>query len=133
MGFATHDEGCLYISIRRQIGNSHTHKLVVERAPAPTMPVVRRRGGLLRIAAFLAIGLVVRLLFFSSSTPSRSTQSHQIKEHNFIERATRADKSLNVQKHPFLQARFGRDERDDIFNGLIYDGMMDYWTRLQLP
>ncbi|KAF5348240.1 hypothetical protein D9756_010506 [Leucocoprinus leucothites] len=98
------------------------------------MPPFRRRGtNLLRIAALLALFLFVRLVFFSSSTPSRSSQSTQIKEHNFIERATRPDKSLNVHKHSFLQARFGRDERDDIFNGLIYDGMMDYWTRLQSP
>ncbi|KAF7760847.1 CAZyme family GT69 [Agaricus bisporus var. burnettii] len=98
------------------------------------MPTIRRRGGLLRIAALLAIGLVIRLVFFSSSsTPSRSSQSYQIKEHSFIERATRSDKSLNVQRYPFLQARFGRDERPDIFDDLIYGGMLDYWTRLQLP
>ncbi|KXN85177.1 hypothetical protein AN958_11599 [Leucoagaricus sp. SymC.cos] len=94
------------------------------------MPPIRLR--VLRIAALLAVGFAVRLLFFSSS-PAKSSQSNQIEEYNFIERATRADKSLDVQRHPFLQARLGRDERDDIFNSLIYDGMMDYWTRLQLP
>jgi len=97
------------------------------------MPAFRRLNGPLRIAALLGLGLLVRLIFFSSSAPSKSSQSHQIKEHNFIERATRPDKSLNVHKHPFLQARVGRDEREDIFNGLVYEGIMDYWTRLQLP
>ena len=94
----------------------------------------RRRGYLLRIAGLSTIGFIIYLAFFSPSPPTRSIQSYQIKEQNFIERATkRADKSLDVQRYPFLQARFGRDERDDIFNDLIYDGMMDYWTRLQLP
>lgn len=96
------------------------------------MPTIRRRG-LLRITGFLTIAFVIRLIFFSPSTSTRSKQSHQIKEHNFIERATRADKSLDVHKHTFLQARFGRDERLDIFDDLIYGGMLDYWTRLQLP
>lgn len=97
------------------------------------MPAVRRLSSPLRIAVLLGIGFLVRLIFFSSATPSKSSESHQIKEHNFIERATRPDKSLNVQKHSFLQARVGRDEREDIFNGLVYEGIMDYWTRLQLP
>jgi hypothetical protein len=95
---------------------------------------IRRRGGLLRITALLGLGLIIRLVFFSSSAATRSSQPYsQIKKHNFIERATRADKSLNVQRHSFLQARFGRDERNDVFDSLIYDGMLDYWTRLQLP
>ncbi len=97
------------------------------------MLTARRRGGLLRIAGLLTLGFVIRLVFFSPSPPTRSPQSQQIKEQNFIERATRAEKSLDVQRFPFLQARFGRDERDDIFTGLIYGGMMDYWRRLQLP
>lgn len=98
-----------------------------------TMPASRRFNGLLRVAALLGLSFLVRFIFFSSSAPTRSSQSHQIKEHNFIERATRPDKSLNVQKHSFLQARLGRDEREDIFNGLVYEGILDYWTRLQLP
>ena len=97
------------------------------------MPASRRFNGLLRVAALLGLSFLVRFIFFSSSAPTRSSQSHQIKEHNFIERATRPDKSLNVQKHSFLQARLGRDEREDIFNGLVYEGILDYWTRLQLP
>ena len=97
------------------------------------MLAFRCLSGPLRFSVLLGIGFFVRLIFFSASAPSKSSESHQIKEHNFIERATRPDKSLNVQKHPFLQARFGRDEREDIFNGLVYEGIMDYWTRLQLP
>jgi len=98
----------------------------------PAMSAFRRLTSPLRIVVLLALGFLVRLLF-SPSAPTTPSQSHQIKEHNFIERATRPDKSLNPQKHPFLQARVGRDEREDIFNGLVYEGIMDYWTRLQLP
>ncbi|KAF7361216.1 Glycosyltransferase family 69 protein [Mycena sanguinolenta] len=59
--------------------------------------------------------------------------SKEIKEHNFIERATRPDKSLNVQKHPFLQSRLGRDERDELMGTEIRNGEQDYWERFQMP
>lgn len=43
------------------------------------------------------------------------------------------DKTLNVHKHRFLQARVGRDNTPDIFDDLIMDGVRDHWERFQLP
>ncbi|KAF8648885.1 hypothetical protein AX16_006160 [Volvariella volvacea WC 439] len=99
-------------------------------------PALRRRSTY-KFIVIIGIGLSIYLLFFSSSfsisTQSSSTSPYEIRQHNFIERATRLDKSLNVQKHRFLQARIGRDERGDIFMSLIRNGVRDYWERFQMP
>lgn len=44
-----------------------------------------------------------------------------------------ADKHLDAHKFPFLQARFGRDNRPDLFDDEIEDGILDFWTRFQKP
>lgn len=98
----------------------------------PAMPFTFRRRTLSRLISITFIGLFLRWLLSPPPTHSQS-QSHQIVEHNFIERATRPDKSLNVQRHHFLQSRMGRDERDDMFSALVQDGARDYWERFQLP
>ncbi|KAF8152305.1 capsular associated protein [Crassisporium funariophilum] len=96
--------------------------------------VIFRRRTLQRLFIFAVSALFIKLIFFPSQQASRTkSQSHQIQGHNFIERATRPDKSLNVQRHPFLQARMGRDEKEDIFSNLIRTGVRDYWERFQLP
>lgn len=96
--------------------------------------VIRRRTLYKFFFAGLAT-LFVKLVFFPSSSTSMQNRSnsHQIQHHNFIERATRPDRSLNVQRHPFLQARMGRDDREDIFSDLVRNGVRDYWERFQLP
>lgn len=43
------------------------------------------------------------------------------------------DKYLDVHKYPFLQQRSGRDERDDLFDKEVNDGVMDFWTSFQKP
>ncbi|KAF8887026.1 capsular associated protein [Gymnopilus junonius] len=86
------------------------------------MAATVRRRTLSRLFFFGVVALFVKL-----------SNSHQIQGHNFIERATRSDKSLNVQRHPFLQSRMGRDEKEDIFSNLIRNGVRDYWERFQLP
>ncbi|KAF5378084.1 hypothetical protein D9615_007621 [Tricholomella constricta] len=91
-----------------------------------------RRRSLSRLFAIAAFAFLLRLVFFPSAGPITPT-GHQIKEHNFIERATRPDKSLNVQRHQFLQARMGRDEREGILGQVIQNGVWDYWERFQLP
>ncbi|KAJ7641386.1 glycosyltransferase family 69 protein [Roridomyces roridus] len=99
--------------------------------------IALRRRSLSRVFFIGACAFVVRWLFFSSpsssSVASGSYAAHQIEEHNFIERATRPDKSLNVQKHHFLQARMGRDERGELMGDVIRNGVDDYWERFQLP
>ncbi|KIK50591.1 hypothetical protein GYMLUDRAFT_182572 [Collybiopsis luxurians FD-317 M1] len=99
-----------------------------------------RRRNLSRLAFAAAALFLIRALFFpSSSSPSSSrtfastTHSTQIEEQNFIERATRPDKWLNVQKHKFLQARIGRDSRDEVLGDVVRNGINDYWDRFQLP
>ena len=100
-----------------------------------TMPITLRRRNLSRFSFFVVLLLFIRFTFFprSTSTSNSASTSRQIQRHNFIERATRPDRSLNVQRHPFLQSRMGRDERPDIFSSLITNGMRDYWERFQLP
>ena len=46
---------------------------------------------------------------------------------------TRSDKTLDVQRHPFLQARLGRDDNEDLLSGVIKDGVADFWEHFQKP
>ena len=94
----------------------------------------RRRTLLTRLFFLVLTALFVKVLFFPPRQSFQNkSKAHQIKEHNFIERATGPDRSLNVQRHSFLQARMGRDEGEDIFSGLVRNGMRDYWERFQMP
>ena len=117
-------------------GTEQTELVLCELVPYLTMVVTLafRRRTLLRLLLLAAVLLIIRLTFFPyrHSTVLKSN-SHQIKGHNFIERATRPDKSLDVQRHPFLQARIGRDEKEDIFSNLVRTGIRDYWERFQRP
>ncbi|KAG5351411.1 hypothetical protein C0989_006553 [Termitomyces sp. Mn162] len=87
-----------------------------------------RRRSLSRLLTIVASAFLIRYLFFSPASKPISYEQ-EIKEHNIIERATRPDKSLNVQKHKFLQARMGRDERDDLLGQVILNGVQDWWDR----
>ncbi|KAF7290515.1 Glycosyltransferase family 69 protein [Mycena indigotica] len=91
-----------------------------------------RKRSLSRVFLIAACAFVVRWLTVSSPKSAADAQAHEIKEHNFIERA-RKDKSLNVQRHRFLQARMGRDEGDELMGDIIRNGATDYWERFQLP
>jgi hypothetical protein len=98
------------------------------------MAVSLRRRSLTRILFALGLGFFLRLIFFSSSSPQTSSpDSHDIQEQNVLERVTRSDKTLNVQKHKFLQVRMGRDDRDDLLADIISNGVKDYWERFQKP
>ncbi|KAG8995306.1 Cryptococcal mannosyltransferase 1 [Tulasnella sp. JGI-2019a] len=81
-----------------------------------------------RIGFGLGAILLLRAFFGGSSDPP-----HAIVQHSVLERVTLADKTLDVQRHPFLQARMGRDERDDLLMGWLRNGVNDYWNRFQLP
>lgn len=96
--------------------------------------VAFRRRTLTRLLLLVALYFLIHFTFFRSERPKAfKSQSHQIQRHNFIERATIPDKSLNVQRHPFLQSRMGRDEKEDIFSNLVRTGVRDYWERFQRP
>ncbi|RXK41774.1 capsular associated protein [Tremella mesenterica] len=82
----------------------------------------------IRIAlSFLAL-LVLRAIFLPSSSPAEEIQSHGV-----LERVLLADKYLDVSKYPFLQSRIGRDDRWDLFDLEVGDGIVDFWTRFQKP
>jgi hypothetical protein len=101
------------------------------------MAVALRRRSLTRILFALGLGFFLRLIFFSSSSSRTSSfytpDSLDIQEQNVLERVTRSDKTLNVQKHKFLQVRMGRDDRDDLLADVIRNGVTDYWERFQKP
>lgn len=88
-----------------------------------------RRRSLGRLVLFIVIGFTIRYTFWSA--PANRVE---IREHNVLERVvTRSDKTLDVQRHPFLQARLGREDRDDLLSNVIKDGVTDYWERFQKP
>lgn len=102
---------------------------------------LRRRnlGRLFLVASFV---FVVKSVFFPQA------HEQEIKHHNVLERVTHADKTLDIQRHGFLQRRMGGGLRKDMLDDLIYDGertnlsrgllmyrkiqgVQDYWTRFQ--
>ncbi|KAG6336417.1 hypothetical protein ID866_2660 [Astraeus odoratus] len=94
------------------------------------MAFLLRRSALAKLFAVATTFVIARSLFSSHDPPSSVSQYHS---YNVLERVTGMDKSLNVHKHRFLQARMGRDDRPDIFDDLIADGARDYWERFQVP
>ena len=101
----------------------------------------RNLGRILLTALFV---LVLKLVFFPKG------HEQEIKHHNVLERVTYGkDKSLDVQRHDFLQRRMGGALQKDLFDEVIYDGerrktieitklmhvqlsgVTDYWTRFQ--
>jgi hypothetical protein len=86
----------------------------------------------LAVRTFLAITalLILRSLIFPSS-PKDTSKS--IQSPGVIERVLLADKYLDVHKYPFLQHREGRDDRPDLFDAEVNDGIADYWNRFQKP
>ncbi|THH27266.1 hypothetical protein EUX98_g6925 [Antrodiella citrinella] len=98
-----------------------------------------RRRSLIRILLLAAFALFVRLIIFSPSSPASTVTSFytasdplEIQKQGVLDLVTR-EKTLDARKHKFLQARMGRDDRDDLFSGLISDGLRDYWNRFQKP
>lgn len=78
----------------------------------------------------LLVGLGFLLFRSIFSGPSKSAE---IQSHGLMERVLLTDKYLDVSKYPFLQSRQGRDERPDLFDEEVHDGVMDFWTRFQKP
>ena len=85
-----------------------------------------------RLAIRAALGffgfLLLRAIFFPSSSKPAEIQSHGV-----LERVLASEKYLDVSKYPFLQSRQGRDERPDLFDVEVKDGILDFWTRFQKP
>ena len=86
-----------------------------------------RRRTLGRIAVLTVSIVLFRYLF------APKTEKHEIQTHNVLERVTRPNKMLDVNRHDFLQVRMGRDERDGMLSDMVQDGVQDYWERFQFP
>ena len=103
------------------------------------MALVIRRRTLLRVLFFAAIGLFVKLFFFSHddshsvSSFYGSVDPNEIRKQNVLDLVTGSDKQLDARKLGFLQVRMGRDDRPDLFSDIIDDGVQDYWERFQKP
>lgn len=102
---------------------------VVQATPVPSMftGLFLRRRTLGRIAVLTVSIVLFRYLF------APRTEKHEIQTHNVLERVTRPDKMLDVNRHDFLQVRMGRDERDGMLSDMVQDGVQDYWERFQFP
>jgi hypothetical protein len=96
-----------------------------------------RRRTLTKVVLLLGLVILLRVSYFGSSSvvPSLYTpsDSQEIQGDGVIERVTRGYKTLNVQRHKFLQVRMGRDVRDDLLGDVIRNGVNDYWERFQKP
>ncbi|KAG0708531.1 glycosyltransferase family 69 protein [Suillus ampliporus] len=92
------------------------------------MAFIPRRHLLTKVFFALALILGAKLIFSPGPSSSLDFQSY-----NVFERVTGVDKILNVRKYKFLQARVGRDVKNDIFDDIIANGVADYWNRFQAP
>ncbi|KAJ9099758.1 hypothetical protein QFC21_003756 [Naganishia friedmannii] len=97
-----------------------------------TISPSQQRLGLRLVLGFAGL-LVLRSLFFPSSSSSSSRGDKKIQSHGVLERVLLTEKYLDVHKYPFLQHRQGRDDRWDLFDGQVSDGLEDFWTRFQKP
>jgi hypothetical protein len=99
---------------------------------APSSPSISFTPHTQRLAIRVALAifsfLIIRALFFGG--PS---QSEEIQKHGVLERVLMSDKYLDVGKFSFLQSRQGRDDRSDLFDVEVTDGILDFWTRYQKP
>ncbi len=87
-----------------------------------------------RLTIRIVLGVTAFLVFRSVFFPSSSSDGDKaIQSHGVLERVLLADKFLDVHKYPFLQHREGRDERPDLFDREVNDGVADFWNRFQKP
>lgn len=76
-----------------------------------------RKKNIGRFILAVLVFLVLRSYFQSRQ------RTKEIKHHNVLERVTRPDKTLDVQRHDFLQVRIGGALQRDMMDDLISDGM----------
>ena len=100
--------------------------------PTSSIPKINLTPHNQRLAIRVALGLfgflILRALFFGGSSQDQEIQSHGV-----LERVLLSDKQLDASKYPFLQSRQGRDNRPDLFDMEVRDGILDFWTRFQKP
>jgi hypothetical protein len=97
------------------------------------MALFIRKRNLTRLAGIALVLILLRLFTSSSSSRETGSEVHEIRQHGVLDFVALGGSALDVQRHKFLQARIGRDERPDILDDWIHDGMWDYWDRFQQP
>ncbi|KAH7102474.1 cryptococcal mannosyltransferase 1-domain-containing protein [Auriculariales sp. MPI-PUGE-AT-0066] len=90
--------------------------------------VTVRRRTLTRVGLVALLLVLLRMIFGGNSG-----RKQEIYAPNVLDYVTRPDKVLDVHKHAFLQSRIGRDERPDLMSSVVRNGVVDFWTRFQLP
>ncbi|KZT51964.1 capsular associated protein [Calocera cornea HHB12733] len=90
------------------------------------LPLLRSRL-VTRILILIAGILFLRYLFGGRDS------SREIRSNSVFERVAISGNVLDVQRYPFLQARIDRDERPDILDEIMDNGVNDFWNRFQLP
>lgn len=94
------------------------------------MALTLRKRSLTRILGVVA-GLFVIRFFWAPSKSSNEVP--EITQHGVLDLVSLGGNALDVQRHDFLQARIGRDERPDIMDDFVRNGIKDYWERFQKP
>jgi hypothetical protein len=97
------------------------------------MAFIIRKRNLTRLAGIGAALVLLRFFTASSSAGESGSNAHEIREHGVLDLVAMGGAALDVQRHDFLQVRMGRDERPDILDEYVYNGMADHWDRFQLP
>ena len=104
------------------------------------MALALRRRSLGRILILVACVTGFRFIFSSSSSSATSAVSNfysgdpqEIQKQGVLDLVTRGEKALDARKYKFLQARIGRDEREDLFSDVVNNGILDFWERFQKP
>jgi hypothetical protein len=94
------------------------------------MAITLRRRSFTRLLSILLF-----LVFLHYLWPRQNVHEvHEIKEHGMLDLVPFSGAGkLDVHRHKFLQARMGRDERPDIFDPYVKNGLRDYWDRFQKP
>jgi hypothetical protein len=91
-----------------------------------------RRRNFTRIVILISAALIIRFATSSTSSSPRTT-SHEIQGHGVLDFVHGSENVLDARRHPFLQSRVGRDEREDLMSDIVRNGVDDYWERFQKP
>jgi hypothetical protein len=92
-----------------------------------------RRRNLTRLFILISAVVLIRLATSSNSSPSRAKKSLEIQSHGVLDFVHGSENILDARRHSFLQSRVGRDEREDLMNDIVRNGVDDYWERFQKP
>ena len=97
-----------------------------------TFSIILRRRNVTRVLVIVCLAFAAKYIFAPSSSASANNRA-EIRKHGVLDLVSRSDRVLDVQRHDFLQVRMGRDERGDVFQKYMRDGVDDFWERFEKP